>query len=587
MSRAFQVWAPHVGRVELHVDDRKIPMRQGNGGWWTSDAERLPGMRYGFSLDGGAVLPDPRSESQPEGVHGRSEVIGHDSFAWSDQGWDGVDLDGSVLYELHVGTFTAAGTFEAASARLDHLVELGVDAIELMPVAEFPGSRGWGYDGVDLYAPHHVYGGPDGLKRLVDACHGHGLGVFLDVVYNHLGPDGNYLAQFGPYFSDNIQTHWGPAVNFDGEGSHEVRRYVLDNAAMWFSEYHLDGLRLDAVHAITDQSATHVLEELAIETELLAGAVGRTLVLVAESDENDPRYVRERSGGGIGLNAVWADEWHHALHAVLTGETDGYYEDFGTLDELATALRQAWVYSGKYSAHRGRVHGESPEGLPGDRFVVFTQNHDQVGNRAVGERSRALMSDGRLMVAAALLLLGRFTPMLFQGEEWGASDPFLYFTDHQDPDLGEAVSAGRRREFAHFGWDPGLIPDPQSEDSFTRSRLDWHERSESPNRELLAWYRQLIALRRSRAEIAGPSTEAADVTVDGGRGTIDLAQDGLRVLANIGTDPAGFAVGPTSEVLMASYPEAAVVGDMVRVPRDAVAIVAAEGGFGDDLRAHS
>ncbi len=574
MSRAFQVWAPRIGGVELHVDDRKVPMQQGAGGWWDCDEERIAGSRYGYSLDGGTVLPDPRSESQPDGVHGRSEVVDHNGFTWSDHDWRGMDLEGSVLYELHVGTFTRAGTFDAVVDGLAYLVELGVDALELMPVVEFPGARGWGYDGVDLFAPHHIYGGPGGLKRLVDACHGHGLGVFLDVVYNHLGPDGNYLAQYGPYFSDSRQTNWGPAVNFDGEGSHEVRRYVLDNAAMWFSEYHLDGLRLDAVHAIADDSATHVLEELAIETEELATAVGRPLLLVAESDENDPRYVRDRSGGGMGLDAVWADEWHHALHSVLTGETDGYYEDFGSLDELATALRQAWVYAGQYSAHRGRVHGESPKGLPGDRFVVFTQNHDQVGNRAVGDRSSALMSAGRLRVAAALLLMGRFTPMLFQGEEWGASTPFLYFTDHQDPDLGESVSAGRRREFAHFGWDPALIPDPQSEESFTRSQLDWHEQSESPHRELLAWHRRLIALRRSRADVAGPSGEAVDVEVDEATGTIDLSRDGLRVLANFGTNPAEFTVGRTSEMLLASYPDAAVARGLVQVPPDAVAIVA-------------
>ncbi len=575
MSQAFRVWAPRARQVDLAVDDRKVPMRQGDAtGWWVCDEERLEGMRYGFSLEEGPVLPDPRSESQPDGVHGRSEVVDHSSFNWSDQDWRGVNLEDTVLYEMHVGTFTTAGTFEGAIDRLDPLVELGVDAIELMPVAEFPGARGWGYDGVDLYAPHHSYGGTAGLKRLVDACHRHGLGVVLDVVYNHLGPDGNYLARFGPYFSDQSQTNWGPAVNFDGEGNHEVRRYVLDNAEMWFSEYHIDGLRLDAVHAIADDSETHVLDELATETAKLAGAVGRRLVLVAESDENDPRYVRDRSGGGMGLDGVWADEWHHALHAVLAGETDGYYEDFGSLDDLATALRQAWVYAGKYSPHRGRVHGESPAGIRADRFVVFTQNHDQVGNRAVGERSSELMSVGRLKVAAALLLMGQFTPMIFQGEEWGASAPFLYFTDHQDHDLAASVSSGRRREFAHFGWDPESIPDPQSEESFVASRLDWGERSKSPHRELLAWYQRLIALRRARVNAASRSNETVDVVVDGAAGTIDFSRNGLRVLANVGTNTTGFDVGPDSEVLVASYPDAAVVADRVGVPADAVAIVA-------------
>ena len=573
MSDRFRVWAPHGDHVDLVVDDDVIAM-VGDDGWWECDREREAGMRYGFSLDGGPVLPDPRSESQPDGVHGRSQVVDHTTFAWSDDHWEGFELSGSILYELHVGTFTTEGTFDAAIARLPHLVELGVDAVELMPVAEFPGRRGWGYDGVDLFAPHHGYGGPDGLKRLIDACHANGLGVLLDVVYNHLGPDGNYLARFGPYFSDRHQTHWGPGVNFDGPGSPEVRRLVLDNTAMWFTDYHIDGLRLDAVHAISDDSPTHILEQLAVETEQLSAELGRPLLLIAESDENDSRYVRDRDQGGMGLDGVWADEWHHALHALLAGEQDGYYEDFGGFEEMATALRQAWVYTGTYSPHRGRVHGESPEGLSGDRFVVFAQNHDQVGNRAVGERSSALMSEGRLRVAAALLLTGPFTPMLFQGEEWGATTPFLYFTDHEDPDLGRSVSEGRRREFSHFGWDPEEVPDPQAEKTFARSKLDWDEAGQQGHHELMAWHRGLIELRKSRPELGDPSTESVAVDVDETLGTIVVARGSIRVLCNIGTETASFdAEEGISDVLAASFPGAIVESGRIQVPADAVAIV--------------
>src|SRR5690606_31291439 len=353
-----------------------------------------------------------------------------------------------------VGTFTPPGTFEAAIDRLPHLVELGVDAVELLPIAQFSGRRGWGYDGVDLFAPHHAYGGPDGLKRLVDACHRHGLGVVLDVVYNHLGPEGNHLPEFGPYFSDRHTTNWGPAINYDGPGSDAVRRFVVDNALMWLRDYHVDGLRLDAVHAIVDDSAHHLLTELASEVDALATRLGRPLFLIAESDLNDPRFVRSRDAGGHGLDAAWADEWHHALHAALSGEREGYYRDFGSLAHLAKALRQAWVYDGVYSPHRRRRHGRPPVGLSGHQFVVCTQNHDQVGNRARGERTSQLLSVERLEIAAALLLTSPFVPLLFQGEEWGARTPFLYFTDHEDPALARAVSEGRRNEFRAFGWDP-------------------------------------------------------------------------------------------------------------------------------------
>ncbi|MFP5488283.1 MAG: malto-oligosyltrehalose trehalohydrolase, partial [Acidimicrobiia bacterium] len=427
----FEVWAPRPDRVELVLVDGRIDMARGVDGWWSASVDSVgPGTRYGFSLDGGPVRPDPRSMSQPDGVDGWSEVVDHAAFGWTDAAWRGVPLPGAVLYELHVGTFTPEGTFDAAIGRLPHLVDLGVDAVELLPVAEFAGRRGWGYDGVDWFAPHHAYGGPDGLKRFVDACHRHGLGVVMDVVHNHLGPAGNYLPEFGPYFSERHQTNWGPAINFDGPGSDEVRRYVIDNVVMWLRDYRIDGLRLDAVHAIVDDSARHLLEQLAAEVDALAATEGRPLFLIAESDLNDPSFVRSRDAGGYGLDAAWADEWHHALHAVLTGDRSGYYEDFGSLELLAKALRQAWVYDGTWSEHRGRHHGRSPVGLTGHQFVVCVQNHDQVGNRAVGDRLGEAVSPGRLKIAAALLLTSPFTPMLFQGEEWGAGTPFQYFTDH-------------------------------------------------------------------------------------------------------------------------------------------------------------
>jgi len=570
---SFQVWAPRAQRVDLHLNDRLFPMEATVNGWWRCSVEAAHGARYGYSLDGGPIRPDPRSPSQPDGIDGLSEWVDHRTFRWSDNTWRGVPLVGSILYELHVGTFTAEGTFDAVIERLPHLVALGIDSVELLPLAEFSGNRGWGYDAADLYAPHHAYGGPDGLKRLVDACHGHGLGVILDVVYNHLGPAGNYLGEFGPYFSDRHQTNWGDAINFDGPGSDEVRRFVIDNALMWMRDYHVDGLRLDAVHAFVDDSACHVLEQLATETEALAAHVRRPLFLIAESDLNEPRFVRSRDGGGMGLDSAWADEWHHALHAAFTGERSGYYEDFGSLALVAKALRQAWVYDGTWSEHRQRHHGRAPTGLRGHQFVVCAQNHDQVGNRALGERSGALMSDGRLRITAALLLTSPFVPMLFQGEEWGASSPFQYFTDHRDPALGRAVSEGRRREFAHFGWDPEQVPDPQAEATFLRSKLNWNEIEQAPHAGLLTWHRQLIALRRSHASLTDPRLETIQVEVDDDRNCLTVARGSVRVLVNLGDREADFSVDKESTLLLASDAASRIEAGSVVVPPDGVAIV--------------
>ena len=571
----LSVWAPRAAHsVEVVTRGRRVPLARAARGRWQGEIPALgPGDDYGFSLDGGPVRPDPRSAHQPHGVHGPSRVVDHAAFAWSDDRWTGFDLASAVLYELHVGTFSPAGTFDGAAERLDHLVALGVDAVELMPVVEFPGRRGWGYDGVDLWAPHSAYGGPDGLRHLVDACHARGLGVVIDVVYNHLGPAGNYLDEFGPYFSDRHRTNWGPGVNLDGPGSDEVRAFVVDNACMWLRDYHADGLRLDAVHALADESATHVLEQLATAVGTLSGELGRRLWLVAESDLNAPRFVRTPSLGGYGLDAAWADEWHHALHAALTGERDGYYEDFGSLSLLAKALRQAWVYDGTYSPHRDRVHGRPPDGLPGARFVVSAQNHDQVGNRATGDRLGHLVSPGRAKIAAALLLTSPFVPMLFQGEEWGASSPFLYFTDHDDADLGRAVSEGRRREFAAFGWRPDEVPDPQDPATFEASRLPWAEVSDPAHADLLVWHRDLIVLRRSRAGLGTGPRADVHVEVDEQARWLVAHRRAARVAVAVNLAGEGRVVPVDGRLLLASDAGCEVRAGGVWLPPDTVVVV--------------
>jgi maltooligosyltrehalose trehalohydrolase len=582
-SHEFRVWAPRAGQVDVVAADHRQPMRQAGRGWWIAEvAGAGQGSRYGFSLDGGPLRPDPRSPSQPDGVCGLSELVDHDDFAWTDTRWRGVALPGAVLYECHVGTFSAAGTFDGAIGHLDHLAWLGVDAIELMPAVEFGGERGWGYDGVALFAPHHAYGGPDGLKRLVNAAHDRGIGVIGDVVYNHLGPAGNFLPEFGAYFAGQHQTNWGDGVNLDGPGSDEVRRFILDNALSWLRDYHLDGLRLDAVHAIADDSATHLLEQLSAEVDALAAHLRRPLFLIAENDRNDPRLVRDRDAGGYGLDASWADEWHHALHAVLTGERDGYYSDFGSLAQLAKAARQAWVYDGCYSPHRQRAHGRPPAGLAGNQFVVSAQNHDQVGNRAAGDRLTALTSRGRLKVAAALLLTAPFVPLLFQGEEWGASTPFQYFTDHADPALGRAVSLGRRQEFAAFGWDRADVPDPQDPKTFARSMLDWAERTSGWHAELLEWYAALIRLRRQLPALSDPRLDLVSADCDEQQGWLVVRRGPIAVACNLGavawTFPAGQqqrADGPPSTALLAASDGGVRLTPAgVHLPPDTVAILA-------------
>ena len=530
----LRVWAPEATAVAVEIGDGSHPMEPGDGGWWSAHVHVAPGTDYRYVIDGEAS-PDPRSPWQPDGVHGPSRTIDHDAFAWSDDGWRGFHLPSAVLYELHVGTFTAEGTFDAAIARLDHLVELGIDAVEVMPVNAFPGRHGWGYDGIGWYAVHDAYGGPEGLKRFVDACHARGLGVILDVVYNHLGPDGASLDRFGPYFTDRYGTPWGPAVNLDGPGSDEVRRYIVDNALQWVADYRLDGLRLDAVHALVDTSAIHVLEQLATEVSEFAAHAGRPLWLIAESDLNDPRLVRPTAVGGYGLDAMWSDDLHHALHVALTGERSGYYVDFDGLVDVAYALRGGLVYDGRHSVYRQCVHGRPADDVPGSRFVAYLQNHDQVGNRARGERITHLVSPERAAAGAALLLTAPVVPLVFQGEEWAASTPFPYFTDHQDPELIEAVRRGRREEFAGFGWAPDEVADPQDPATVESAVLRWDERDAEPHESMLGWYRRLIALRRRIPDLTDGRRDR--VRTQTGADWIAVQRGRVTVVVNLGRAP--------------------------------------------------
>jgi maltooligosyltrehalose trehalohydrolase len=579
----FRVWAPRAERVEVDLGSRRLPMTAGDGGWWSVEAPGTPpGTDYAFAVDGGPPLPDPRSPWQPDGVHGRSRLLDHAAFSWTDARWQPPPLAAGVVYELHVGTFTPEGTFEAAIGRLDHLVALGVTHVELMPVAAFSGARGWGYDGVALYAPHHAYGGPEGLKRLVDACHARGLAVLLDVVYNHLGPSGNYLGHYGPYFTDRYRTPWGDAVNLDGPDSDEVRRFFLDNALTWLGDYHIDGLRIDAVHAIVDTSAIHLLEALAAEVAALQARLGRHLVLVAESDLNDPRVIRRPEVGGYGIDAQWNEDFHHALHSALTGERHGYYADFGSLEDVARTLCQGFLYDGRHSAYRRRRHGRPAADLSGHRFLGFVQNHDQIGNRATGDRLSQLVGAGRLRIAAALVFTAPFVPLLFQGEEWGAGTPFLYFTDHDDPDLGRAVREGRQREFAAFGWDPARIPDPQAPETFRRSRLDWAEPRREPHAGLLEWHRRLIRLRRAQPALADGCLERVHVRHDEAARWIVVERGPITVACNLADAPRriGLAPGRPTHLLLASEAPTMLRADALELPADAVAILGPAEGAG-------
>ena len=535
----FRAWAPRCRTLDVVIEGRRpLAMTRQDDGLFEGMVAALPaGTRYQYRLDGERYRPDPASRFQPEGVHGPSMVVNPASFPWTDQAFTRHALADLVIYELHVGTFTAAGTFEAIVPRLPNLVELGVTAVELMPVAEFPGSRNWGYDGVHLFAAQSTYGGPRGLRRLVDACHAHGLSVILDVVYNHLGPEGNYLGEFGPYFTDRYRTPWGGAVNFDGPEAEGVRRHFVENARAWVRECHVDGLRLDAIHAIFDASPTHILTEITTAVREEARALGRPVHVMAESHDNDRRLVLPPAEGGIGLDAVWSDDFHHAVHVRLTGERGGYYADFTEPRRLATALAEGFAFQGEYSEYFGRDRGTPSADLPGERFVICVQNHDQVGNRAQGDRLSMIAPFEAVKLAAALLLVAPSVPLLFMGEEYGETSPFQFFTSFLDRDLAEAVKKGRTEEFSRFAWQ-GAVPDPGEPATFVRSRLN-HPLAGAPrHRELYQYYRRWLALRRTHPALGARGKERAQAAIDAKGTMLTLSRDaesgpGVRLIANL------------------------------------------------------
>ena len=570
----FDVWAPAATTVTLLLDGERHPLTAAADGWWSAP-EGLAGTDYGYLLDDDETpLPDPRSRRQPESVHGLSRTVEHD-FAWTDSSWTGRQLAGGVIYELHIGTFTPAGTLDSAIDKLDHLVSIGVDFVELLPVNGFNGEHNWGYDGVLWYAVSESYGGPAAYQRFVDAAHAHGLGVIQDVVYNHLGPSGNYLPRFGPYLHEDGVTTWGAAVNLD---AHAVREYIIENALMWLRDYHVDGLRLDAVHALVDHTPKHLLQELSERTDALSAFLGRPLTLIAESDLNDPKLItpREGGGGGYGLNAQWSDDFHHAVHVALTGETAGYYADFEHLDALAKVLTKGFFHDGGYSSFRERDHGHpiDTEHMPSWRLVVASQNHDQIGNRAMGDRLSAQLDHDRLAIAAVLTLAGPFTPMLFMGEEWGASTPWQFFTSHPEPELGRATAEGRITEFAKMGWDPSIVPDPQDVETFRRSKLDWDEVADAGHAGLLELYRSLAALRRERPDLTDPrmtrlSTDFDDEARWLALHRTDANGGGTSIVINFADFPVALPFGGTL-LLATTETAAASSGEILLGSRSAV-----------------
>lgn len=494
----FTVWAPEKETMQLLIDNRPpVPMQKSEDGYFETELEHIqPGTRYRFSPDGEGSYPDPASHFQPEGVHGASAVVDHSAYQWQDGDWNGLPLKELILYEIHTGTFTPEGTFEGIISKLDYLAELGINAIEIMPVSQFPGGRNWGYDLVYPYAVQDTYGGPDGLKALVDAAHARGIAVFLDVVFNHIGPEGNYLPHFAPYFTEQYATPWGNAINLDGEWSDGVRSYFCDAVLHWYEHYHLDGLRVDAVHMMFDNGAVHFWELVSEKLQALRQRMGRDFYLIAECDLNSPRVVKAPENGGWGFDVQWLDDFHHSLYVLLDENGRDRYEDFGTIQQWGKAFTDGFVHSGEYVRFRKRKHGAPSAGISGEKFLVFNQNHDQVGNRVGGERLSMLVNSERQKLAAAAILLSPYLPMLFMGEEYGAQTPFFYFVSHSDEQLIQMVVEGRRKEFENYKWEQDP-PNPQDEATFNQSKLDWSETGQSARQTLLRWHRELIALRKS------------------------------------------------------------------------------------------
>jgi maltooligosyltrehalose trehalohydrolase len=549
----FVAWAPAKSELSLVVrcgESREIIPMQAQEGFHFAEARAGQGARYVFRLPDGREFPDPASRFQPDGVHGASALFDTTEFEWADADFTGHSLHELVIYELHVGTFTPAGTFDAAISRLDDLAELGVTAVELMPVAQFPGGRNWGYDGVYPFAVQDSYGGPAGLQRFVNAAHARGLSVVLDVVYNHLGPEGNYLGEFAPFFSGSYCTPWGQAINFDGAESDPVRAFFAQNALYWLRDFHIDALRLDAVHGIFDFSARHILVDIQERVQTFAADSKRRLAVIAESDLNDSRLLQLPVRGGYGLDAQWSDDFHHALHALLTNESAGYYADFGEVEDLGVALRDGWRYSGEYSRFRKRRHGNSPLGISPEHFVIYSQNHDQTGNRAGGERLAGLVDFESLKLAAGVVLLSPFVPLIFMGEEYGETRPFHYFMSHGDVDLIEAVRHGRREKFARSGWGDA-ITDPQDEATFAASVLNYAAKDVEPHRTLLRFYKSLLALRK-RLALGGLKSDV-DWSEQAQTLTTAYPRTGILVIFHFGRESLRVSFPPPA------YPSASVI----------------------------
>ncbi|MFM9429197.1 malto-oligosyltrehalose trehalohydrolase [Arthrobacter sp. MP_2.3] len=582
----FDLWAPEAGAVTLLAGGQQYPMTpravggaiggSDGGGWWTAtDAPAAGEVDYGYLLDGDTTpLPDPRSRRQPDGVHSLSRTFDAGSHEWADGAWQGRALQGAVIYELHIGTFTPEGTLDAAAGKLDYLVDLGVDFVELLPVNGFNGTHNWGYDGVLWYAVHEGYGGPAAYQRFVDAAHAAGLGVIQDVVYNHLGPSGNYLPRFGPYLKSGEGNTWGDSVNLDGAGSDVVRAYILENAAMWLRDYHVDGLRLDAVHAFKDERAVHLLEEFGALADTVAAETGRPATMIAESDLNDPRLLYPRDVNGYGLAGQWSDDFHHAVHVNVSGEAEGYYADFESLEALAKVLVDGYFHDGSYSSFRGRHHGRpiNTGVVHPAALVVCSQNHDQIGNRATGDRLSQTLGYGQLALAAVAVLTSPYTPMLFMGEEYGATTPWQFFTSHPEPELGKATAEGRIKEFERMGWDPAVVPDPQDPETFTRSKLNWAESAEGDHARLLELYRNLIALRRSMPELAGLGFEDTAVAFSEADRWLRLRRGSVEVALNFSTEPRRLAVSG-STLALATDGAARLEGGQLELPGHSAAII--------------
>ncbi|MDN3903810.1 malto-oligosyltrehalose trehalohydrolase [Arthrobacter sp. YD2] len=582
MRTNFDVWAPKANTMTLLADGRRLSMSRGENGWWHAQhAELLEDIDYGYLIDdAGTPVPDPRSRRQPAGVHELSRTFDPELFDWQDGDWVSPGLDGGAIYEMHVGTFTPEGTLDAAIERLGYLADLGVRYVELLPVNSFNGTHNWGYDGVLWYSVQETYGGPEAYQRFVDAAHRAGLGVIQDVVYNHLGPSGNYLPMFGPYLTEGKANTWGDSVNLDGPLSDTVREYIVENVLMWFRDYHVDGLRLDAVHALHDERAVHILEEIAAATDECAETLGKPLFLIAESDLNNPRLITPRNVNGYGLAGQWSDDFHHAAHTNLTGENGGYYEDFDSVEALAKVLQEGFFHNGTFSSFRGRTHGRpiDKDRVSARQLVVCTQNHDQIGNRAAGDRLSASLDYPQLALAAVLNLTSPFTPMIFMGEEFGASTPWQFFTSHPEPDLGKATAEGRLREFERMGWDPDTVPNPQDPQTFANSKLDWSEAESDGHGRLLGLYRQLLDLRRNRPDLTDPDMDATSVDFDEVGRWLVFRRGDTAVALNFADTAREVPVplGTAAQVLLETGPSE-LYGDALQLPGYGAAVLGAAG----------